>query len=108
MRRVARFIIREQMQPTFAFETLYGVLTRMHGAATQLFALAAGLDPQGAEPKLRVFLMIGQVLFLRIAEHAVLRRMELERYDEAFLTEVKKLARQNIRAMVAAAKEGRA
>jgi AcrR family transcriptional regulator len=107
MRRVARFIIREQMQPTFAFETLYGVLTRMHGAATQLFALAAGLDPQGAEPKLRVFLMIGQVLFLRIAEQAVLRRMELERYDEAFLTEVKAIARQNVRAMVAAAKEGR-
>jgi TetR/AcrR family transcriptional regulator, regulator of cefoperazone and chloramphenicol sensitivity len=107
MRRVARFIIREQMQPTFAFETLYGVLTRMHGAATQLFALAAGLDPQGAEPKLRVFLMIGQVLFLRIAEQAVLRRMELERYDDAFLTEVKAVVRQNVRAMVAAAKEGR-
>ena len=24
MRRVARFIIREQMQPTFAFEILFG------------------------------------------------------------------------------------
>jgi len=107
MRRVARFIIREQMQPTFAFEILYDVLTRLHGAATRLFALAADLDPEGAEAKLRVFLMIGQVLFLRIAEAAVLRRMQIERYDEAFLGEVKILVRQNVRAMVAAAREGR-
>lgn len=107
MRRVARFIIREQMQPTFAFEILYGVLTRLHSASTRLFALAAGLEPDGAEAKLRVFLMIGQVLFLRIAEAAVLRRMELERYDEAFLAAVKKLVRQNVRAMVTAAREGR-
>ena len=85
MRRVARFIIREQMQPTFAFEILFGVMSRLHGAATRLMALAAGLDPAGAEAKLRVFLMIGQVLFLRIAEAAVLRRMQLERYDDAFL-----------------------
>jgi AcrR family transcriptional regulator len=107
MRRVARFIIREQMQPTFAFEILYAVLTRLHGAGTRLFAMAAGLDPEGSEAKLRVFLMIGQVIFLRIGETAVLRRLEMERYDEAFLTNVKTLARQNVRAMVAAAREGR-
>jgi len=103
MRRVARFIIREQMQPTFAFEILYGVLTPLHGAATQLFALAAGLDPRSGEAKLRVFLMIGQVIFLRIAEAAVLRRMELATYDANFLDEVKALVRQNVRAMVSAA-----
>jgi len=103
MRRVARFIIREQMQPTFAFEILYGVMTRLHGAATQLFALAAGLDPESGEVKLRVFLMIGQVVFLRIAEAAVLRRMELATYDADFLEAVKTLVRQNVRAMVCAA-----
>jgi AcrR family transcriptional regulator len=104
MRRVARFIIREQMQPTFAFEILYGVMTRLHGAATQVFGLAAGLDPRSSEAKLRVFLMIGQVIFLRIAEAAVLRRMELATYDADFLEEVKRLVRQNVRAMVSAAR----
>ena len=64
MRRVARFIIREQMQPTFAFEILFGVMSRLHGAATRLMALAAGLDPQAKETMLRVFLILGQVLFL--------------------------------------------
>jgi AcrR family transcriptional regulator len=107
MRRVARFIIREQMQPTFAFEILFGVMSGLHVAATGLMALATGVAPESREAMLRVFLMIGQVLFLRIAEQAVLRRMQLERYDEAFLAEVKRLVRQNVRAMVAAAKEGR-
>lgn len=107
MRRVARFIIREQMQPTFAFEILFGVMSRLHGAATRMFALAAGLDPEGREAMLRVFLIIGQVLFLRIAETAVSRRLKLDHYDEAFLTEVKALVRQNVRAMVLAAREDR-
>ena len=107
MRRVARFIIREQMQPTFAFEILFGVMSRLHGAATRLLALAAGLDPEAKETMLRVFLILGQVLFLRIAEAAVLRRLQLKRYDEALLTDVKKLVRQNVRAMVLAAREGK-
>ena len=107
MRRVARFIIREQMQPTFAFEILFGVMGRMHGAATRLMALAAGLDPEAKDTMLRVFLILGQVLFLRIAEAAVLRRLQLKRYDEALLTDVKKLVRKNVRAMVLAAREGK-
>ena len=56
---------------------------------------------------LRVFLILGQVLFLRIAEAAVLRRLQLKRYDEALLTDVKKLVRKNVRAMVLAAREGK-
>jgi AcrR family transcriptional regulator len=107
MRRVARFIIRELMQPTFAFEIFFAMLSQFHGAGTRLFATAAGLDPEAEETKLRVFLMIGQVLFLRIAETAVLRRLGRDRYDAAFMSEAKALIRQNVRAMVAAAGEVR-
>ena len=105
MRRVARFIIREQMQPTAAFEVIFSVMTRMHGAGTRLFATAAALDPDARETQLRVFLLIGQVIFLRIGEEAIRRRLGLPRYDDEFLTGVKKLIQQNVRAMVAAAKE---
>src|SRR5688500_20049831 len=80
MRRVARFIIREQMQPTAAFEVLFGTFSRLHGVACTLFAAAAGLKPDAPETRLRVFLMIGQAIFLRIAEAAVLRRMEIAEY----------------------------
>ena len=107
MRRVARFIIREQMQPTFAFEVLYAFMSRMHGAATQLFALAAGLDPKGKEAMLRTFMIVGQVVFLRIGEAAVTRRLQIKNYDDFLLAEVKAIVRQNVRAMVKAAREGR-
>jgi AcrR family transcriptional regulator len=103
MRRVARLIIREQMQPTPAFEILYAMLSQFHGAGTHLFGVAAGLDPAADETKLRVFLLIGQVLVLRIAETAVLRRLGRDSYDEAFMSGAKALIRQNVRAMVAAA-----
>jgi TetR/AcrR family transcriptional regulator, regulator of cefoperazone and chloramphenicol sensitivity len=107
MRRVARFIIREQMQPTATFEIFYKMLSEFHGAATQMMATAAGLDPEADGPRLRVFLMIGQVLFLRIAEAAVLRRLGRERYDAAFMDEAKAMIRQNVRAMVDAARESK-
>ena len=107
MRRVARFIIREQMQPTEAFEILFGTFGRLHMVACRLFGMAAGVEPEAEETRLRVFLLIGQTIFLRLAEAAVLRRMELERYDEEFLAKVKAVLKQNLRAILAAAREGK-
>jgi AcrR family transcriptional regulator len=107
MRRVARFVIREQMQPTAAFDILLGTMTRLHMAACRLLAAAAGLEPEAPETRLRVFMLIGQVLVLRIAEAVVLRRLELDHYDEKFLAGVKDMLRQHARAVVAAAREGR-
>lgn len=107
MRRVARFIIREQMQPTAAFEILFGTFTRLHTIACRLLAAAAGLQPEAEETRLRAFLLIGQAVFLRIGEAAVLKRMEIERYDAEFLDKVKALLKQNLRAIVAATREGR-
>jgi AcrR family transcriptional regulator len=107
MRRVARFIIREQMQPTFAFEILYSLMGRMHGAATQLFSLAAGLDPNSKDAMLRTFMIVGQVVFLRIGEAAVARRLQIKGYDDALLAEVKRIVRQNVRAMLKVAREAR-
>jgi AcrR family transcriptional regulator len=107
MRRLARFVIREQMQPTAAFEVLFGTMSRLHMAGCRLFGLAAGLDPESAETRLRVFLLLGQAIFLRIAEAAVLRRMQLDHYDDAFLATVKTALKQNLRAVVAAVRDGR-
>jgi AcrR family transcriptional regulator len=107
MRRVARFVIREQMQPTAAFEVLFGTMSRLHMIGCGLFGRAAGLDPESAETRLRVFLLLGQAIFLRIAEAAVLRRMQIDHYDDAFLATVKAALKQNLRAVVAVVREGR-
>ncbi len=105
MRRVARFMLREQMQPTAAFEILYGTLSRLHVMACRLFATAAGTEAEAAETRLRAFMLVGQVLVLRIAEAAVQRRMGIECYDEEFLDAAKALLKQNLRAIVSAAQE---
>jgi AcrR family transcriptional regulator len=106
MRRVARFVIREQMQPTAAFDILFGTMSRIHGGACRLLGMATGREPETAETRLRVFTLLGQVLVFRVAEGVVLRRMGVDSYDDSFLTEVKALIRANVRAVVTAAREG--
>lgn len=105
MRRVARFVIREQMQPTAAFEVLFAMLSEFHGLATRIFATATGGDAEAESTKLRVFMIFGQVLVFRIAEPAVLRRLKRDRYDAALLDQLKADIRRNVRALVAAARE---
>jgi AcrR family transcriptional regulator len=105
MRRVARFVIREQMQPTAAFDILFGTMSRIHGGACRLMGMATGREPEAAETRLRVFSLLGQVLVFRVAEAVVLRRMGVESYDDRFLSEVKALIRANVRAVVTAARE---
>ncbi|MGH6925332.1 MAG: CerR family C-terminal domain-containing protein [Propylenella sp.] len=107
MRRVARFLLREQMQPTAAFDIIYATMSRLHGVACRLFAAAAGTEPEAAETRLRAFMLVGQVLVLRIAEAAVQRRMGIDSYDEEFLAAAKALLKQNLRGIVAAVREAR-
>jgi AcrR family transcriptional regulator len=107
MRRVARFIIREQMQPTAAFDVLFGTMAPLHAAACRLFAAATGVEAEAPETKLRVFMIIGQAIFLRIAEAAVLRRLGRQRFDPATLDTIKALLVENVRAIAGAARKVR-
>jgi AcrR family transcriptional regulator len=107
MRRVARFVIREQMQPTSAFEVLFAMLSEFHGSATRLFAMAAGANPDADDTKLRAFMVFGQVLVFRIAEPAILRRLGRARYDAVLLDRIKADIRLSVRALVASARENK-
>jgi hypothetical protein len=42
--RWARFIVREQMQPSPAFEVIFGMMSRGHAIAARLVAVALGRD----------------------------------------------------------------
>jgi len=70
----ARFIIREQSDPTEAFNVLYeGFMKRVLDRVTALLAQASGgaLDPLDA--RVRAVMLFGQILVFRIARAAVLR-----------------------------------
>jgi len=72
--RWSRFIIREQMQPTAAFDVIFSFMGPSHGIGTRLVAIALGRD-EDEEVRLRCFTILGQVIVFRVAQTLVLRRM---------------------------------
>jgi TetR/AcrR family transcriptional regulator, regulator of cefoperazone and chloramphenicol sensitivity len=87
----ARFIMREQMAPSAAFDILYErVMGRGHGFMTHLVATITGEPPESPAARLTAFAMIGQVLIFRVARAAVLRRMDwrtIGRAEEAQISD---------------------
>jgi AcrR family transcriptional regulator len=73
---VARFVMREMLTPSPAFEALYGGLFEpVHRRVCQVWAAATGMGPEAPETKLAVFAAIGQVFYFRIARPAVTQRL---------------------------------
>lgn len=74
--RLSRLLVREQMDPTEAFEPFYrGVLEPMHRHACQLFGIATRQDPESEAVKATVFSMVGQIVIFRIARAGTMRRL---------------------------------
>lgn len=81
--RWARFILREQLDPTDAFEIIYNsIMGRMHRTLTALVAAVLELDPESEQARLEAFSLLGQALIFRFARAAVLRRMGWEAIGE--------------------------
>lgn len=81
---IARFVVREMMEPSPAFEILYGGLVGpVHGHLCRLWAAATGLDAESERTRIGVFAMIGQLLYFRLARPAVTRRMGWDGIGEA-------------------------
>ena len=73
--RWARFIVREQMQPTAAFEVIYRMIGGAHATCARLVAIVIGRDPEDETVRLMVFTLMGQILVFRVAHALVLRGM---------------------------------
>jgi AcrR family transcriptional regulator len=97
--RWARFIVREQMQPTSAFDVIYRIMGNAVTIGARLVAVA--LDrPEDDEIRLRMFMMFGQVLIFRVAQALVLRRMGWQAIGAKERAEIKRLAIQQIDAIL--------
>ena len=105
---IARFVLREMMEPTSAFETLYeGLVGPVHGQLCRLWAAATGMAPEAQDTKLAVFATIGQVLYFRLARPAVMRRMGWSTIDTAESEAIAGVIRANVRASIAGMRENR-
>ena len=98
--RWSRFIVREQMQPTRAFETIGRFMGGAHSLATRLVATALG-RPEDEEVRLRVFTVIGQILVFRVAQALVLGRMGWKTIGPAERAKIKHVVGENVLAILA-------
>jgi hypothetical protein len=70
----ARFIVREQMEPTEAFDILYGgVMGRLVDHLSALTVRIGGGHCDAAEARLKTLAIVGQALVFRVARATLLR-----------------------------------
>ncbi|WP_027997704.1 CerR family C-terminal domain-containing protein [Sinorhizobium arboris] len=75
----ARFIIREQMEPTEAFKRIYGtIMGPMIEMARRLIGAILQDDPASEHIRLRTLSFVGSVLVFRMAHAAVHAQLEWE------------------------------
>jgi hypothetical protein len=98
--RWVRFIIREQFDPTVAFDIIYRFMGPAHVTVTRLVAIALGSDPDSQETKLRAFAIFGQGLIFRVAQTLVLRRLGRKALGPDQRSEIKRILAENIRALL--------
>ena len=101
--RWARFIVREQLQPTAAFDVIYRFMGGSVTTATRIVATILG-QPEDDSVRLRVITMLGQVLVFRVAQALVLRRMQWSAIGESERNAIKQVVHQNVDAILEGAK----
>lgn len=96
--RWARFIVREQMHPTAAFDVIYGIMGGALAVGTRLVASALG-RAEDDELRLRMFSLFGQVLVFRVAQALVLKRMGWTSIGPAERAEIKRVVLSQVDAI---------
>ncbi|MDK9698078.1 MAG: CerR family C-terminal domain-containing protein [Siculibacillus sp.] len=100
---IARFMVREQMDPTETFAVLYERLIRpRHEAMCRLFGRATGEDPRRADLIVAVSAMFGQIMFFRVGRATALARLGWATIDADRLDIILGVVTDQIRATIAA------
>jgi TetR/AcrR family transcriptional regulator, regulator of cefoperazone and chloramphenicol sensitivity len=98
---LGRILVREQMQPTAAFEILYNQGFReLHEALCFLVGAALGQDPGHAETILRTHTIMGQVYFFAMSRQTILRRLGWRSLAGEKAARVTRILEQNIRVLL--------
>ncbi len=96
----ARFIVREQAEPTEAFAIIYeGVMEPMLLRLTALLRAVAPPDVTEPQLRLRATMVVGQILMVRFCRAAVLRLMDWPDLGEAERAQIRETARASLRAI---------
>ena len=97
--RWARFIVREQLQPTAAFDIIYNYMDYAISTALRMVATILNV-PEDEEIRLRAITVLGQVLVFRVAQTLVLRRMKWTAIGDRERATIKQVILQNLDAIL--------
>jgi AcrR family transcriptional regulator len=97
----AGFIFREQLKPTEAFDILYQELMQpMQQRYARLLACIFGCSEEEPQVKLITHSLLGQIMIFRLGETTILRRLNLEQFNQADCTRITRLiSRQTMAAI---------
>ncbi|MCZ6831380.1 MAG: CerR family C-terminal domain-containing protein [Gammaproteobacteria bacterium] len=92
-----RLVMREQQDPTKAFEILYGgAYGKMLGALTAIVATATGLQAESQECRLKALMILSQVMFVMAARTTATRHMGWVTLGPTELEMIKQQALANV------------
>jgi AcrR family transcriptional regulator len=103
--QLAMLMVREQTQPTAAFEALYrDTVEPLHRMISHILARITGDDPESPRAALRAHALIGQLQSFIMARETLLRRMGWDGYDASRAAEVADMLADNLDIFVAGRK----
>jgi AcrR family transcriptional regulator len=105
----ARFIVREQMEPTEAFDFLYGgIMGRLVDHLSALIVRIGGGRYDDAEARLKTLAIVGQALVYRVARATLLRATGWTEVDSAGAEAIRRIIRTHTIAILTNPRGGRA
>jgi AcrR family transcriptional regulator len=97
----ARFIVREQTEPTEAFDVLYsGVMGRLVDHLSALIVRIGGGRCDAAEARLKTVAIVGQALVFRVARATLLRATGWTDLDTDGAAAIRQIVRDHTRAIL--------
>lgn len=100
-RLFARFIFREQMDATAAFDTLYDrAMSKLIDTVTRLVARLRGEPVRSSEIKVRALALLGQVIIFETSRAMVKRQMGWKRIRKSELATIQRVIRDHARLLV--------
>jgi len=99
---IVQFLLRELSHPTAALDRIYaGVFEPLHRRLCAIWEAATGEPAESDDTKLTVFTIIGQVIYFRIGQEAVKRRMGWQAIGPSEADAVAAVAKRNLAAILA-------
>ncbi|MBL8576839.1 MAG: CerR family C-terminal domain-containing protein [Mesorhizobium sp.] len=104
----AQFVLRELSVPSPALDRLYtGVFEPTHRQLCTIWEQATGEPAESEATRIRMFTLIGQVVYFKIAREAVFRRMGWTEIGRAQAALIGAIVSDNLSAILASRKGGK-